>query len=193
MAHLAQFLATYPAAALNVELQRWVVLAMDFEKELLAAEQEESYPEQPRRLSKWMGVGLVALYRFFESNPQEEYCHMENLWATLGLKAQRMRDVSRLKHWGLLERKTPDPDSVVRGYWKLTGSAKEFVSCKIFLSKTAVVRNDTVIRFEGKTVSIKDVLGSPGFNIVDLRQLQDAAFAAYFIDTEEPKGFQEER
>jgi hypothetical protein len=137
--------------------------------------------ERKGRFSYWMGVGLLAMYQHHKQNPGRQFCHIENLWIDLGFKSQRMRDVSRLKYYRLIQHAPLNPDSVVRGFWRVTDDGEQFIKGVHSVPERCTTFNDHVTAWGKKLVTIGDVLRSAPFNLDDLIAIKGSAFFEQFF------------
>lgn len=144
----------------------------------------------PRNINRHMGLGLVLLRMYFQKYPSSDWCHMEDWFQSVfkmqsdlvgeeamaffvneEFKTQRRREVTRLKHWGMLVRRPIDPNSVVNGFWCITATGIDFVAGRISVPKKKWIRNDEVQSVSTELVTIHDVLAGPGFTLEDLHNL----------------------
>lgn len=76
-------------------------------------------------------------------------------------------DVSRLRHWGLVEQAPQRPDGGKSGWWRVTQLGEDFVLDKERLPKYVYVFDGECLATNGQLVGIKDALGK-NFNYVEM-------------------------
>ncbi len=116
-----------------------------------------------RSFNSNMGVALLVLYR----NKEKGFVHLENLLTEQGYK--RCGDASYLRHYGLIEAKVGERSdkSPRNGHYKITGRGIMFAEGSLTVQEKFLIFNNKIQGFEGKEVSIKDVLGTK-FNYNEL-------------------------
>ena len=62
------------------------------------------------------------------------------------------------KYWGLIVELPPQGDQKSSGHWKLTRTGVEFVRNEVGIPEWAIVYDDRVLRYEGKTVRISEAI-----------------------------------
>lgn len=121
----------------------------------------------PRKLSASMGYVLLLLVKYRKSSP---YFHVSEFLDSIGVGTSERADWQKLVVWKLIER----PEGKVRqdgskrvGEYKVTQRGIDFAENNLKVHAKAKIYNGKDYGFEGKQVSIKDVLGSK-FNYDDL-------------------------
>lgn len=91
---------------------------------------------------------------------------VQNEFASRGLVATSM-GYTCLKYWGLIECKAnEDPAKNSSGLYRINSTGLDFLKGKSEIRKKAVTIDGEVIRFEGKMISVNDVVGN--FNFQEL-------------------------
>jgi hypothetical protein len=83
-----------------------------------------------RYITTSMAISLAEIYRYFKQHPEVEWLHVQNHLGEMKSHGARGGDVSKLRFWGLLERKMGDArkdGSAKVGLYKLTDLGREFV------------------------------------------------------------------
>ncbi len=110
---------------------------------------------------------LIARYRLREGN---DFCHVEKYLKSLpGIPASIRGDVSKLRHWGLIESKKElrDDGSPRNGFYRITDKGLAFVRGEALVQKYLVLYNDELLGMRGDWIAIEDALGK-NFNYSEL-------------------------
>jgi hypothetical protein len=111
-----------------------------------------------RSITSAMAVGLILLYKY-----SADFVHIENFFKSKNDLPSSIRgDISKLCHWGLLEKKPGNREdgSTRNGYYRVTHKGELFVSGHIHVEKYAVLYNQRLLEVEGDYITIKDALGN---------------------------------
>ena len=117
-----------------------------------------------RRIHTGIAIQLIELYKL---GGYTDYVHTSKLIAP---GASGVGDFSKAKYWDLIQ-EMPEPvdqlDKKSNGYWRLTRRGVDFVLNTAAIQEYAFVYDDTVLKFDGNTVTIEDCLGKK-FNYNEL-------------------------
>ena len=121
----------------------------------------ERYSKIYRRpLNATTAFQLIKLYKM--SGEKRDYIYIEDLPMRGG------GDFTKAAHWGLIEPKPHTTDAKKSsGFWRLTNDGILFVKGEKTIIESIIVFDNEVRRFEGKMVSINDVI-SVKFNYQEL-------------------------
>jgi len=156
------------AAAMTLaEASRWVADRLEDGVECPACNQHA----QVYRWSLYR-TAVRALVLFYKLGGTTDFVHVSQLKAA---GHQGQGDVSRLRHWGLVEEeKTRRPDGGRPGYWRVTQLGADWLEGRVTVPKYVNVYNGKVTDTYGEPVRVQDSLG----NDFDLRALSIAGGSA---------------
>jgi hypothetical protein len=120
-----------------------------------------------RRLHKSVAVALIRLYKLALSYDPGYFFHVSEL-VTEGMSG--IGDFSKAKYWHLIEADdNDDPAKKTSGNWRLTPRGVSFVKGELGITEYAMVYDDRVLEYRGKTIYIHDSL-SAEFNYTELME-----------------------
>lgn len=115
-----------------------------------------------RRLNGSMCRALILICRHFRANPRDEWLHVENFLKAIPSITSAVRgDVAKLRHWGLIERKTDarEDGSDRCGYYRQTAKAVSFIRGVVRVPSWVEIYNGKPEAFAAELVSIRECLG----------------------------------
>jgi hypothetical protein len=124
-----------------------------------------------RKLNGSMSLALIYIYKYFESNPAEQWLHVPSYLSRIISGATvRGGDWSKLRYWGLIEdqKGTRDDGSERVGNYRITEEGKKFVQGLTRVPRHVFLYNqEPVKRRDEETTSIQESLGED-FNYNEL-------------------------
>ena len=116
-----------------------------------------------------MGATLIRIYRYFESHPEEEFVHVENLLRYSTRIVIKGSNFALLKFWNLLEEEGSLREDGCKnnGYYRLTPLGYKFVKRLAGAHKKVRIYNNRLLNSSDEIVSIDAVLGDK-FNYQEL-------------------------
>lgn len=125
-----------------------------------------------RKITSSMAYALILLYQYFESNPDQEYVHMNDYLNSIeGLPFPvKSGDNAKLRYWDLLEEKPEQREdgSNRAGFWKLTELGRQFVQGEATVkSHVKVFNSKRYGELLGEEITIREALGNK-FNYNEL-------------------------
>jgi len=131
-----------------------------------------------RKLNSSMAYALVAIYKYFNANPNDEWLHVPSYLSRIMSSATiRGGDWSKLRYWKLIEAQKAirDDGSERVGNYRITDEGKKFVQGLIRVPKHVYLYNQQPVkRRDEETTSIQDALGQD-FNYNELMGITTAA------------------
>lgn len=124
-----------------------------------------------RKITSSMAYGLVLIYRYFETHPEEQYVHISDYLNGLDLPGaiRNTGDITKLKYWGLIEEKPEmrDDGSKHAGYWSITELGRQFAKGETTVQSHAKIFNSKSYGLVGEPTTIQEALGEK-FNYTEL-------------------------
>jgi len=121
-----------------------------------------------RKLSSAMACGLIKMYRLHKL----DWFHAEDSFKTCtGLPSSIRGDFSKLRHWGLIEKreKNDDPDKKDSGYYHVTQKGADFALGFIKVPSHVLLYNTTCLGLDGNRIEILTALRNK-FSYKDLME-----------------------
>lgn len=88
---------------------------------------------------------------------RQEWLHIRDIF---GSSAQKYRDWTQLKHWGLVEpRDTKTSTENSSGYWRVTPDGHDFVRKVIIVPRHVFTYNDACLRESDESITVEQALG----------------------------------
>ncbi len=108
--------------------------------------------------------------RMFKSNAvvffrSVAYVEVGKKWAHITTVHPRLAgnggDLSKLRHWNLIEEKDERrADGGRAGWWRITDEGEQYLQNKLSVPKYVLIYNGRILGFDGPNVSIMDALGT---------------------------------
>jgi len=118
-----------------------------------------------RKITSAMAYGLLLIHK----NSQGEWLHIEEFFKNQSDIPSSIRgDISKLRHWGLLEKnyaKSEDGNS--NGLYRITSKGRAFVKGEITVPRYCYIFNDEVNGFSEEKATIQSAL-TDKFNYSEL-------------------------
>lgn len=115
-----------------------------------------------RRITSSMAYGLILIFRWYRARGfTRDWLHIEDYFKSIpDLPSSIRGDVSKLRHWGLLEKKVGEQDdgNPSLGLYRLTVRGRDFVLGVVDVEEYVLLYDDLPHGFEGDLVSIRECL-----------------------------------
>lgn len=126
-----------------------------------------------RKFNWGMAMTLLCMRRVtLLDKPLDGFMNLNQLKEWRGFNPAQSRENGSISMWKLIEEK-PNEKTGKRtsGYWRLTELGRSFTDCTLAIPQRIVVRNKTLLGYDGPKVSIDDcLLTSAKFSYSELMQ-----------------------
>ena len=126
-----------------------------------------------RKFNWGMAMTLMCMRRVtLLDKPPDGFMNLNQLKGCWGFNPAQSRENGSIRMWKLIEEK-PNEKTGKRtsGYWRLTTLGFSFTGCTATIRQSIVVRNKTLLGYDGPMVSIDDCLRTTNrFDYSDLMQ-----------------------